>query len=58
VRRCSWSARSGYAQGFSSPSEVTPRRVPDLLCDPCSPVILGPGAGVGSMATGATYDPR
>jgi len=32
-------------------------RVPDLLCDPCSPVILRPGAGVGSMATGATYDP-
>ena len=34
------------------------RRVPDLLCDPCSPVILRLGAGVGSMATGATYDPR
>jgi len=33
------------------------RRVPDLLCDPCSPVILRPGASVGSMATGATHDP-
>jgi len=29
----------------------------DLLCALCGPIILGPGAIDGSMATGATHDP-
>lgn len=29
----------------------------DLLCDLCSPIILGPGAIDGSKATGATHEP-